>query len=122
MEKRSFSIRTNFNEFQNDEVSISLISQIVDGFRSNKWDFIVVSPDLPIQDSTFIQAGSPEEIVDFQYTLEIGFFTEENGRTLYRLYTKDKNIVMEYLTGYWMEQKIPDIQLWEDVTSEMNNI
>ncbi|MCL1914950.1 MAG: hypothetical protein FWG10_14055 [Eubacteriaceae bacterium] len=122
MDRQSFSIRTNFDEFQNDEVDATLISQIINSFSPNEWDFLVLSPELPIQDSTFLQAGSPEEMVDFQYTLEIGFYNENNGRAIYRLYTKDKNVVMEYLIDYWQEGKIPDLLLWEDVSQEINDI
>jgi len=52
--------------------------------------------------------------------VEIGFETREKGLTLYRLYTKDKELVLQYIIDYWQDQEVPDIHTWEDVTWELN--
>ena len=117
--KQTFSLRTNFDEFADDEIDSSLFDEIMNSFMPGVWNFMVLSPEIPIQDSTFIQVGAPQKNVGFQYTLEIGFETRENGLTLYRLYTRDKDIVLQYIIDYWQEQKIPDVLSWEDVSWEM---
>ena len=119
MQGQTYSLRTNFDEFTNDELDSSLFDAIINSFCPDVWDFMVLSPNKPIQDSTFIQVGAPTKNVGFQYTLEISFKNKDNGQTMYRLYTKDKDILLQYLIDYWQEQKIPDILSWEDVSWEM---
>ena len=116
---QSFSLRTNFDEFLDDEIDSILFDEILSSFTPDVWDFIVLAPEIPIQDSTFIQVGAPTENVGYQFTVEIGFETKEKGLTLYRLYTTDKALVLEYLIDYWKDQVVPDVHAWEDVTWEM---
>ena len=116
MQERTFSLRTNFNEYTNDELSVLLFDEILSSFNSDIWDFMVLEPDQPVQGSTFIQVGAPQEIADFQLVLYIGFGDEETGFTMYRLYTADKHLVLQYFVDYWQGQQIPDISLWEDAS------
>ena len=115
----TFSLRTNFDEYENSELSVNLFAKIISGFSPDIWDFMVLSANKPINGSVFIQAGAPEEIVDFKYTLEIGFENWRSGLKMYRLYTEDKDIVLQYFIDYWQEQKTPNISLWDNVTDEM---
>ena len=119
MQEMTFSLRTNYAEFSHAELSISLFEDILNSFEPDIWDFMVLSPSKPINGSTFIQVGAPQEIVDFQYTLEIGFYSMESGLTMYRSYTTDKDVVLHYIIDYWQEQKLPDISSWKDVSEEM---
>ena len=119
MQEQTFSLRTNFNEYTNDEISILLFDEIVSSFSPDLWDFLVLAPDSPIQGSTFIQAGSPQANTDFKYDLQIGFDNAETGLTMYCLYTEDKNVVLQYFVDYWQEYMIPDISLWHDMTDEL---
>ena len=115
----TYSLRTNSNEYKNEELSVSLFNEIISGFRPDVWDFMVLSPNKPIKGSTFIQVGAPDETVHFQFTLEIGFENPKSGLLMYRLYTKDKDVVLRYFIDYWQNRIIPDISLWEDVSEEM---
>ena len=114
-----YSLRTNFDEYQHDQVNISLFKKILNGFSPDVWDFMVLSPAEPIQECTFVQVGAPQANTQFQYTLETGFYNSERGLLLYRLYTKDQVVVLHHLAQFWQEQIAPDISSWEDVTSEM---
>ena len=120
MQGQSFTLMTNFDVFSDDEIDHVLFDEIISGFNPYVWDFLVLSPSNPIQDSIFIQVGAPTETVAYQFTVEIGFMTEDGGVTLYRLYTTDKEAVLQYVVDYWKEQTIPDILAWEDVTWELN--
>ena len=116
---QTYSLRTNFHEYTNEELSVSLFAEIISGFGPDVWDFMVLSPNKPIQESTFIQVGAPDKIVDFQFTMETGFENPKSGLRLYRLYTKDKDVVLQYFVDYWQNRIIPDISLWEDVSEEI---
>jgi hypothetical protein len=119
MQELTYSLRTNFDEFSNEELDAILFDEIIKSFEPDIWDFMVLSPDKPINNCAFIQVGAPDEITNYQYTLEVGFETIENGLTLYRLYTTDKDTVLQYFVNYWQDQIIPDISTWEDVSWEM---
>lgn len=119
MKELTYSLRTNFDEYSNDDLSALLFDEIISSFSPDIWDFMVLSPNKPINDSTFMQVGAPEEAVDFQFTLEIGFENPKSGLKMYRLYTEDKDAVMQCFIDYWKEQRLPDISLWEDVSEEM---
>ena len=99
-------------------------------------DFLVLAPDKPIGSSTFLQVAfntaknqkkitarkrskSPVLDPDYPYTLEAGFGGKRRSVALYRLKTKDKEVVVQYLIDYWREQKPPDTSSWEDVSGEM---
>ena len=112
----TFTLRTNYNEYENDDLSIPLLEEIIDSFNPNDWDFLVLEPDETIQDSTFIQVGAPDEYFDFQYTLNIGFGDAETGYRMYGFYTEDKSYVKQFVIDYWQEHQIPDISSWEDVS------
>ena len=119
MQEITFSLRTNYAEFSNNELDASLFENIINSFEPDIWDFMVLSPSKPISGSTFIQVGAPQETVDFQYTLEIGFSSLESRLTMYRTYTMDKDMVLHCIIDYWKYQNIPDISSWEDVSEEM---
>jgi len=119
MQEQTFSLRTNFNEHTNEELNVLLFEEIINSFSPDIWDFMVLAPDNPIQGSTFIQVGAPQAITDFQFDLQIGFYSVETGLTMYRLGTEDKNVVLRYFIDYWQEQIIPDISLWQDMTDEL---
>ena len=119
IKQRTYQVETNFNDYTNDELDIDLFKEIINSFSADEWDFMVLSTDKPINDCTFIQAGAPQEIVDFQYVVEVGINNKKSGLRVYRMYTEDKNEVLQYFVDYWKEQKIPDISSWSDVTDEI---
>jgi hypothetical protein len=118
VQEPTYSLRTNFHEYTNDELDVELFEEVINSFDPGIWDFMVLSPDTPIKDSTYIQVGAPDEITDFQFTLEIGF-NKNDELIVYRLYTKDAYIVLKYFADYWQEQTIPDISKWEDISKEV---
>jgi len=115
----TYSVSTNSDEYTNDELSASLFEKLIDRLNSDAWDFIVLAPSKPVKESTFLQVGAPLETTDLQLTVEIGFGDENSGVKMYRSYTKDKSVALQYLIDYWQEQKIPDISSWEDVSDEI---
>ena len=115
----TFSLMTNYYEFEDSEIDSVLLDDIISSFTPDDWDFAVLSPDAPIQNSTFIQVGAPSENVGYQYTVEIGFETSEKGLALYRMYTADKELALKLIVDYWQDHAVPDIQAWEDVTWEL---
>ena len=114
----AFTLRTNYNEFTHEELNAHLFNEIIESFEPDVWDFMVLSPDKPIGNSTFLQVGAPEETVDY-YTIEAGFYDEENGLVVYRLFTLDKDYILQRFIDYWQSQIIPDISSWEDITEEL---
>ena len=118
IQSQSFTLMTNYDVFSDDEIDRVLLDEIISSFNPYIWNFLVLSPSNPIQDSIFIQVGAPTETVDYQFTVEIGFKTDDEDVTLYRLYTSDKETALQYVVDYWKEQTIPDLLAWEDVTWE----
>ena len=126
----SFTLRTNYTLFSNNMLCAGLfkfmfLSPLPD-------DFLVLAPDKPIGSSTFLQVAfntekkaavkrSKNPVLDpyYPYTLEAGFGGKRRSVAIYRLKTKDKEAVVQYLIDYWREQKSPDISSWEDVSGEM---
>ena len=115
LQERTFLLITKFMEYTNEEINVLLFEEIISS-SPDTWDFMVLEPDKPIQDSNFIQVGAPIAFTDFQFSLEIGFGDMETGVRLYRLLTEDKNVILQYFIDYWQEQRIPDISLWEDIS------
>ena len=114
VQELTFHVITEFNVYTNDELSTLLLEEIINS-SPELWGFMVLEPNQPIQESTFIQVGTSWADTA-KFNLEIGFGNAETGPRLYRLVTEDKNVVLQYFIDYWQEQRIPDISLWEDVS------
>jgi len=119
VQELAFSLRTEFREYTNEEINALLLEEIISS-DPDLWDFMVLEPNKPIQDSTFIQVGAPIEFTDFKFVVQIGFGCAETGYRLYHILIEDKNVVIEYIIDYWQEQRIPDISLWEDISYFLN--
>ena len=113
MQERTFSLTTYFRKYTDAEINALLFEEIINS-SPDTWDFMVLEPDKPIQDSIFMQVGAPMAHTDSSFLLEIGF-----GSRLYLLVTEDKNVVLQYMIDYWQEQVIPDISLWEDISDRL---
>jgi hypothetical protein len=120
MQERTFLLKTYFRDYSNKEINARLLEDIINS-NYDTWDFLVLIPDKPIHDSTFMQVGAPKAHTDSQFFLEIGFGDIERTFILYLLTTEDKNIVLRYLIAYLVEQVIPDISLWEDISDILPN-
>lgn len=114
-----YSLRTNNYEYKNDEINEMLFHQILNSFSSDYWDFMVLSPDEPMNNNTFIQVGAPEANTQFKFTLETGFDDGKGNRKVYRCYIENQQVILQYVIDYWERQQVPDISFWEDVTHEM---
>ena len=115
--KPTYTLETQFYAFTNETISASLFDDVISSFYRCPEDFMSLAPHKPIQDSIFIQVTTLET-ADFPFMLEVGFDDKGAGYTRYRLYTKDKNVVLRHFVDYWQEQRIPDISFWADVSAD----
>lgn len=115
-----YSLRTNNYEYKSDEINEALFHQVLNSFSSDDWDFMVLSPNKPINNNTFIQVGSPQAITKFKFTLETGFDDGNGNLKMYRCHIENKDVVLQYVIDYWDKQQVPDISFWQDITHEMN--
>ena len=109
----TFSLRTNSAIYADYEIDARKIERIISGRHDNRWDWMVLLPDEPVQHSAFMQVGSPSG--GSRYSIEIGFGDGETGFSLYRLYA-NRRVAIQYMVAYWQEGTIPDISSWEDRT------
>jgi len=118
----TFTVRTQLNVYSNEELSVALFEEIINSFSPDIWDFLVLEPNKPIQDSTFIQVGAPQADSPWPYKFDmnIGFGCAETGFRMYLFITDDQDVVLQYIIDYWQEQRIPDISLWEDISHYFN--
>jgi len=117
----TYSIRTNFKDYSQSIIDAYLLEDIINSFKPGVWDFLVLSPDKPVQNSIFLQVGAPDKSGDNKYVVEMVFKTSYNQYKMYRYYTDDKKLVLQYLTDYLEKQQVPDISGWDDVTHENPN-
>ena len=117
----TFLLETEFRRYANEEINVTLFEEIISS-SPDTWNFMVLEPNEPIQDSIFLQVGAQwaDTAWPFKFNLEIGFGETETGVRLYRFITDDENVVLQYMIDYWQAQSIPDISLWEDVSYFLN--
>ena len=108
--KNSFVANTGDDYYEENEISEKLIIDCLDKVSKNALDFLVLTPDIPIQGSLFLQvlAGS---------VIEIRMENPDGTFIHYSYTTEDKNEVIKMFISYWQEGKIPDIKNWENITS-----
>jgi len=73
----------------------------------------------PVKKKARKKSGNAAMDPDYPYTLEAGFGGKRRSVAVYRLNTKDKDIVLQYFLDYWHNQKIPDVSAWENVSGEL---
>lgn len=114
-----YSLRTNGASYAHDNINTALLCGILNDLNADEWDFITLSTDEPINGCTFIQVGAPLSEAEFSFTLEMGFCDEEGRITLYRRYTKNKDLIIRYLIDYVEFQRVPNLNGWNDISHEM---
>ena len=110
---RRFSLTTDVKEYANDEINTRLFEEILDGLSAGTWDFMSLTPDSPIENSTYIQVALTS---DEDFEMNIGFGDAQTGYKMYRFETQDKHLVLQYFVDYWDKYRIPDISSWEDIS------
>ena len=114
--KRTFSMETNFRTYSNEELNAQLFEEIL-YTRPDLWDFMVIEPNRPIKNCSFLQVSYPQATSwPPPFILEISLGSKKTGAKMYRLTTVDRNIVLKHIIDYWQNQVIPDISSWEDVS------
>ena len=131
-----YSLRTNNGSFSNNMLCPGLFDLLLSSPEPD--DFLVLDPETPLGSSTFIQAAfntenntkkktakkkSRNTIVypGYPYTIEAGFGGKRRSLAVYRMYTKDKDVVLQHFIDYWRDQKVPDISTWENVSDELKH-
>lgn len=117
-----YSLQTNGQSYSHDEISAALIKDILSGLSADYWDFITITPCDPINGSTFIQVGAPDSITHFDLTVEVGVRDERPGCTIYKYYTKDRELILRFLLDYFERQETPDISHWEKYFIEIKKV
>ena len=113
-----FSLTTDGKDYANDEINALLFEEILDGLSTGTWDFMALTPNRPIQNSTYIQVAL---VSDEDFEINIGFGEAQTGYKMYRFMTEDKNLVLQYFVDYRDKQRIPDISSWEDISDTLPN-
>jgi hypothetical protein len=117
--KLTYKLETNGSRYGNDELSVAGFADYLNHFTPEHWDFMTLTPSMPIKGSTFIQVGAPDVKTDLKMEVEIGIANP--GRIeMYRHYTDDKKEVLQILADYFERQEIPDYTGWDDMSNEMN--
>ena len=111
--QRKFSLMTDAKEYTNDEISTRLFEEILDGLIAGTWDFMTLSPDRPIENSTYIQVALT---ADEAFEMNIGFGETQTEYKMYSVETQDKNLVLQYFVDYRDRYRIPDISSWDDIS------
>lgn len=118
--KLTYTLHTNGSSYEDKDLSVAGFADCLNHFSPDIWDFMTLSPSKPIKGSRFIQVGSPDEKTDYKMTLEIGF-PNTNGVELYRYYSNDKEEVLQIFKDYYLEQKIPEYSVWNNVSDELKH-
>ena len=117
----TYSMQTGNGDYTDAEINASLFNELINNLNPTEWNFIILSPSKPVNNSTFIQVGTSPAITDSnELTIEIAF-DDKSGRKMYRYETEDRDIVLQYFIDYWEKQQVPDISSWQDVTDEILN-
>jgi hypothetical protein len=103
----TYKLETNGYYYEDGLFSIELMNDILRHFSTNKWDFMTLSPSVPIKGSSFIQVGSPDAKTNYKMAVEIGF-PKSNEVELYRYYTENKEEVLQMFKDYYLKQEIPN--------------
>ena len=116
--KLIYKLQTNGNSYEDTELSIAGFADYLSHFSTEYWDFMTLSPSVPIKGSSFIQVGSPDAKTNYKMAVEIGF-PKSNEVELYRYYTNNKEEVLQIFKDYYLKQEIPNYKKWNNVSKEL---
>lgn len=111
VQERTFILETYHKKYTGEEVTALLLEEIINS-DVDTWEFMVLIPSKPIKGSDFMQT----DCACFPHFLEVSF-----GSKQYQLETTDKNIILQHLTAYLQEERIPDTFLWKDISDRVSS-
>lgn len=112
----SYRLETDGAVYDNESIEASVIIDIINDFEFSQHEFIVLAPSLPLENSIYLQAAAEEGSLG-SIIVEARFVYADDSFKHYGYQTTDKSEVIRMFLAYWGEQKLPDMLLWDDITS-----
>ncbi|MFD1886284.1 hypothetical protein [Paenibacillus wenxiniae] len=104
---------TYFNESLNASLFRELIGEL------ELYDFVVLEPSVPLENSIYLQAASLEPPAEQgPMVVEIRLQLSKKQFKHYRLFTADHDEILRLFLNYWGEQRLPDLTNWEDMSEQ----
>lgn len=103
--------------YSNESLNASLFRELIGELEL--YDFVVLEPSFPLENSIYLQAASLEEPgKPGQMVVEIRFEQGEHKFTHYRMLTENPDQILSLFLNYWGEQRLPDLTNWEDISDQ----
>ncbi len=105
--------------YSNESLNASLFRELIGELEL--YDFVVLEPSTPLENSIYMQAASleePESHKRGQMVVEIRFQQTKRKFRHYRLLTKNHDEILNLFMDYWGGQLVPNVEKWEDITDQ----
>lgn len=111
-----YTLESNGTTYENDSLQALLFIDLITNLESQ--DYIVLEPSEPIEGSIYMQMAALEQ--DGQMVAEIRLINNQmgNGFQHYSYTTSDRTILIRYILDYWGQQRLLNLDAWQDITIE----
>lgn len=123
----SFTLITNMEgkgETRIQNPSVKDICKALDAFDFNKWNYIVLEPTEPIDNSVYLLVGTccrrdEDGNVIKSYDAEMRLEYDDDGFRQYAITTDDLDKVKGWVEAYLLEGRLPNLSSWTDITEDL---
>ena len=113
-----FSLERNGTIYENERLTASVFGDAIRGFCKEEDDYIILIPERPLAHSSYLQVHSPGKDNDLM-PVEIRFDYPGGSFKHYRYETEDRDEIYQIFADYWAKGRLPDLNKFNDVSSEL---
>ena len=122
-----FTLITNMEgkgETRIQNPSVKDICKTLDAFDFNKWNYIVLEPTEPIDNSAYLLVGTccrrdEDGNVIESYDAEMRLEYDDDAFRQYAITTDDLDKVKGWVEAYLLEGRLPNLSSWTDITKDL---
>ncbi len=113
----SYELTCGNTTYSNESLNASLLRELIGELEL--YDFVVLEPSVPLENSIYLQAASLEESEQAgQMVVELRLELSKQEFRHYQLLTQDHDQILTLFLNYWGAQRLPDLTHWEDVSDQ----
>ncbi|MCH4160861.1 MAG: hypothetical protein LKF41_06370 [Bifidobacterium sp.] len=108
----TFVLQTDEGAYADDEITSALFQNLLDRLYRNDIDFMVLQPNQPIQESSYLQVLGA-------FAVEIRMLVADGSFIQYSYISDNKDEVLSIFLDYWERGELPDLNHWKDITGSL---
>lgn len=109
-----YRLESDGTTYTNESINASLITELITNLDLQ--DYVVLEPSRPIEGSIYLQSAVMHD--EGRLVVETRLQYEDGSFKHYSYITDDHLEIIPIFLDYWGQEKLPDLNGWQDITHE----